>query len=246
MTDPKPMDPKRLADLLEHLSTYPPGARLMLDRDELAELLADRDYQAQRAERAEIEQSAAEHARDVARAALAQGQAAATARVGKLERERDEARDDRDRHSTRATRYEAVLAELPGECWPEYDGALTAVSALVDRARRTDAAEAEVARLRARVQVEAEDVEQAGVTEAQVEAWLAANGWAFMRESGGERLWELGDVGVWVVHDTGIDETERSFIAFVIGRIVNRVHGLHKCGLDILDEMAAIPLEPTP
>lgn len=64
----------------------------------------------------------------------------------------------------------------------------TAVEALRARAEN---AESEIARLRARVRVEAEDVERAGVTRVHVEAWLAANGWTTTAHTDGRLTFTL-------------------------------------------------------
>lgn len=89
-------------------------------------------------------------------------------------------------------------------------------TARVDRLlARTETLEAEVARLRARVRVEAEDVERAGVT------WLHAETWKLQRG----RTWARGR------HVT---------IEFVVN-IMAESEG--RPGLDILDEMAAMEVD---
>jgi hypothetical protein len=72
----------------------------------------------------------------------------------------------------------------------------------------------EVARLRARVRVEAEDVERAGVTWERARAWRDAHG-----------------VG------SSLLCSDRESIAWYIG---TQAVALQRCGLDILDEMAAM------
>jgi hypothetical protein len=228
-----PMPAKRLAEIRSRFTGGSRSEMWFTDTEQLAEdliaLLADRDYQERRAEQAE--------------------------------REREEARDDRDMFRARANRYAAVLAELPCDCWPEYEGASAAVARLVEQAEigrqwqgdsslemwfpltaeRMKEAEADVTRLRARVRVEAEDVERAGVTKAHVEAWLRANGWgaptrdkygwtSAESETGGE------PVDLWRTDGSTPLALTVCFIA----------DDIQRPGLDILDEMAAMPLEPAP
>jgi len=152
---------------------------------------------------------------------------------GDAERQRDQARVDM--FKTRSARYEAVIAELPADCWPEYEGA-PAAAELVNRARLADESLAEVARLRARVRVEVEDVERAGVTRAHVEAWLHAN-----------PRWESRPNGVWIwkpsnggAFTTLTDDKRPDELANAVQWFASREQ---RPGLDILDEMAAIPLE---
>jgi hypothetical protein len=99
--------------------------------------------------------------------------------------------------------------------------------------------QAGVTRLRARVRVEAEDVERAGVTRAHIEAWLRAN-----------RRWEAGQNGVWHWKPsnggafTTLSNGARS------DELADDVHWLaqreQRPGLDLLDEMAAMRVEPEP
>jgi hypothetical protein len=113
------------------------------------------------------------------------------------------------------------------------------VRPLLERADAEIAAlRAEVTRLRARVQVEAEDVERAGVTRAQVEAWLGANGWrkAERNYPDGTTHWVRGDGGYSVLACPD---------AHVMALTVQAAADVsERRGLDILDEMAAMPLEP--
>lgn len=94
----------------------------------------------------------------------------------------------------------------------------------------------EVARLRARVRVEAQDVERAGVTREHVEAWLLAN-----------RRWESGPNGLWIwkpsnggAFTTLTDDKRPDELAYAVQWFASREH---RPGLDILDEMAAMQLE---
>jgi hypothetical protein len=91
-------------------------------------------------------------------------------------------------------------------------------------------AEAEVARLRARVRVGAEDVERAGVTRKHVEAWLRAHGWTERKPD------------VW-------RRDEPASALFIIrgdhpGQVADATHAAAwhhgRPGLDVLDEMAAM------
>lgn len=103
---------------------------------------------------------------------------------------------------------------------------------------------AEATRLRARVRVEAEDVERAGVTHEHAEAWLTAQNWVCERGQDGSLVCERGDAAI-LIADT-IPWREHASIADGINALVRHystgIPELHKCGLDILDEMAAMPL----
>lgn len=116
---------------------------------------------------------------------------------------------------------------------------------LIDRdyhAHRADSAEAEVARLRARVRVEAGDVERSGVKWARVTAWLRVHGWSVSRgwglahnDGGKFQHWRLGKA--WVcVHE---NESASCVVACIdaLGRHYRRLQ------LDILDEMAAMEIQ---
>jgi hypothetical protein len=94
-----------------------------------------------------------------------------------------------------------------------------------------DQAMGEVVRLRARVRVEAEDVERAGLKLALVHAWERTNG---HRTSDVDRLADE--------HALARGRGHGLLAQFV--RNNARVSG--RPGLDILDEMAAMTLEPTP
>jgi hypothetical protein len=143
----------------------------------------------------------------------------------------------------RAARYEAVLAELPADCWPESEGAQAEAAKLVRRARLADIATVdEVARLRARVRVEAQDVDRLGVTRAHVEAWLRANEWApSPRETGGTGA--HGSSAMWraVPRDQrGVSLYERGMIPEAVNTIA---YHFNRTALDILDEMAEMQTE---
>lgn len=250
--DAKPMDPERLAHMRDLVASFPTiGAAGGFLVAEMLELLADRDCQ---------------------------------------ERERRAAESRADMFKARADRYEAVLAELPSDCWPEYEGAPRATAKLVDRARRADAAETkvklhddatmmlsrdfgldgdhtrrhavdaalvaavryrkaldEVTRLRARVRegaVEAEDVERSGLLDADVMRYLTARGWTL-----GHR-YRRGDVDFVIMCLDGEpiaalaeNEAASTFesIAYVIR---DHARKIGSSPWDILDEMAAMPLEP--
>lgn len=90
----------------------------------------------------------------------------------------------------------------------------------------------EVVRLRARVRVEAEDVERAGVTRAQVEAWLRMSP-RWESSTNGAWHWKPANGGVF----TTLSDGKRS------DELADDVHWLAKreqrSGLDILEEMAA-------
>lgn len=172
----KPMDPKRLADMRARLAMHGLVGNAKT-RNLCAELLADRDYHAQRADEAE--------------------------------RERDEARQLADDAT-------ALLA-------------------------------AEVRRLRARVRVEAEDVERAGVTRAHLEAWLRANQWAPTTESGWKGFSDGSTVSTqtwrpapYNARGVTIEEWDRA--EAVVNSIRTMAYHLARPGLDILDEMAAMEL----
>jgi hypothetical protein len=154
---------------------------------------------------------------------------------GNAERDRDQARVDRDMFKRRAARYEAVLAELPADCWPESEGAPAAAAALADRAKRVDTATAEIARLRARVRVEAADIDRSGVTRAHAEAWLRAN-----------PRWESRPNGLWIwkpsnggSFTTLTDDKRPDELAYAVQWFASREQ---RPGLDILNEMAEMQL----
>jgi hypothetical protein len=91
--------------------------------------------------------------------------------------------------------------------------------------------QAEVSRLRARVRVEAEDVERAGVTRTHIEAWLVANEWT--TESMAGWLTFVAPSGEHV--DVWMDDWRQPLAKAIIAL----VRPARRCGLDILDEMAA-------
>jgi hypothetical protein len=116
----------------------------------------------------------------------------------------------------------AELAVVLGEDDPHHP--LDVLAASVMHSLRE--ARAEVARLRTRVRVEAEDVERAGVTWAHVEPWLRANGWVKV------------ELGYWrssalMNYDFGPGET-------AVDTTNKMAAHYHRAALDILDEMAAI------
>jgi hypothetical protein len=91
---------------------------------------------------------------------------------------------------------------------------------------------AEVIRLRARVRVEAEDVVRARVKRAHVEAWLAANGWETLTHEDGWLSFVAPD-GPHV--DVHLRDWSSAQAVGALARLTRRA------GLDILDEMAAMP-----
>lgn len=142
--------------------------------------------------------------------------------------------DDMERRNAPASVCLAVLLATAGL---EHPARVEALRADLLSARE------EIARLRARVRVEAADVERAGVTRAHVEAWLRANGWqpssGIMAKTseGPFTNWQIGAGRDqrWV---SVFDSATR--IAQVIGSVAD-VHG--RVHLDILDEMAAIEVQ---
>jgi hypothetical protein len=139
-----------------------------------------------------------------------------------------------------STSSDDVLALLADHAWQERRGdsldrlridaeamvlALeTDIAILKRRAEQTererDEARAEVSRLRARVRVEAEDVERAGVTWADIDAWL---------------LRDYPDIDLCCVHLTWGDD--------IAGFIRNIYPRGGRSDWDILDEMAAMRTE---
>jgi hypothetical protein len=99
---------------------------------------------------------------------------------------------------------------------------------------RAEGLRAEVARLRARIRVEAEDVVRARVTRAHDEAWLAANGWETLTHEDGWLSFVAPD-GPHV--DVHLRDWSSAQAVGALARLTRRA------GLDILDEMAAVPLE---
>lgn len=152
--------------------------------------------------------------------------------------------------------FEADVLELPdalGELLDEREGLIADLrgkDAFIERSERfREAAEAEVTRLRSRVRVEVSDVERAGVTKAHVEAWLRANGWD---GDNGRRKGHTDD-GVfcnWLrkPHPNSSPDAVSIFERHIPGRITQTIatlarhHG--RAGLDILEEMARMEVEP--
>jgi hypothetical protein len=95
------------------------------------------------------------------------------------------------------------------------------------------AAQGEVARLRARVRVEAEDVERVGVTRAKVRAWLLVHDLLSEPHTVQGERW----AGYGYLHHS--DRTKD-----IANAIANRARQLGRPGLDILDEMAAMEVDP--
>jgi hypothetical protein len=210
MTDPKPMDP---ADLIR-LRGMATGCS---EYDGLVDaLFADRDYQERRAEQAERE-------RDEALNNVATAHANA----------RDE--DDADAllrgWLAGAGDREKTQQWLNGEnpWWHEAN----------EDARAVERLQAEVTRLRARVRVQAEDVERAGVMRDHVEAWLRANGWGTPTPDKYGWTSAESETGVELVDLWRTDGSTP--VAQTVCFIADDVQ---RPGLDILDEMAAQPLEP--
>jgi hypothetical protein len=117
------------------------------------------------------------------------------------------------------------------------DGKPTATLGL-DVEAENERLRAEVARLRARVRVEADDVERLGLTRAHVEAWLRMNP-RWESSTSGAWHWKPANGGVF----TTLSDGKRS------DELADDVHWLAKreqrSGLDILEEMATTtPREP--
>lgn len=243
MTDPKPMDPKRLAIL--HAEN-----ELLVD-----ELLADRDYQETalglalaRAELAENEWS--ELARGLVNLEAemlgmdteyeAMGKAGRVARaaaslmvtaVRLLPNVQNGIALD-VLVDARQLEVIAQWTDAPARTnWVAFAGDVLRSKAEAERER--DEARAEVTRLRSRVRIEAEDVERAGVTRTHVESWLLAN---LRWEPLGNRRWS------WKPANGGAftslsDGNHRGMLADDVHWIAQREQ---RPGLDILDEMAAM------
>jgi hypothetical protein len=97
---------------------------------------------------------------------------------------------------------------------------------------------AEIARLRARVRVEAEDVERAGVTWAHVTNWLSARDWAPTRGRG----LAYNDGGTfchWKSARGHVSVFENESPGCVAAAVCTLAGLYRRPGLDILDEMAA-------
>jgi hypothetical protein len=145
---------------------------------------------------------------------------------------------DRDYHARISATFEA-----------ERDDAMQHRGWLEQRRRedgeQLDALRAEVARLRARVRVEAEDVERAGAMWGRVVSWLLANGWeqqkgrGLAHHAGGSFVHWKRKVQRWVAADVVCvyEHEHGESIANTVNSLA-RHHG--RPGLDILDEMAAI------
>jgi hypothetical protein len=105
-----------------------------------------------------------------------------------------------------------------------------------------DAQAAEIRLLRARVRVEAADVERVGVAIAHVDAWLRANGWTPTTTFGYSAVarWTRPD------HKRAILATSATAEAIAVAVCSAADWARHRgCpGLDILDEMAAMEVSP--
>lgn len=164
------------------------------------ELLADRDYQERRAQQAEAEHDEAReaHVRHVERLALAE----------------DAAKRARDAARIEAASLRALAGRI-GEDLPEQ--ALAKILAL----------QSEVARLRARVRVEAADVERHGVVDAAVLRYVVARGWTLgTRYVGGSPRVDLvivshdgNPIAPIAEHDTVT--CSGASIAFIVGWLAN-------------------------
>jgi hypothetical protein len=106
-------------------------------------------------------------------------------------------------------------------------------------ARAVERLQAEVTRLRARVRVQAEDVERAGVMRDHVEAWLRANGWGTPTPDKYGWTSAESETGVELVDLWRTDGSTP--VAQTVCFIADDVQ---RPGLDILDEMAAMQVEP--
>jgi hypothetical protein len=144
-----------------------------------------------------------------------------------------------DHETARANAAGAARDEARAEVEEQREKAAARVERLTDEWRtETVRLQAEVTRLRARVRVEADDVERAGVTRAHVEAWLSANGWETLTHEDG---W-LSFVAPSGPH---VDVHLRD--GWSSAWVINSLAGLvRRPRLDMLDEMAAMPRESEP
>jgi hypothetical protein len=102
---------------------------------------------------------------------------------------------------------------------------------------------AEIARLRARVRVEAEDVVERGVRREHVVAWLQSNGWEPSADGGWNGA--TGPFTVWrpIQRDgRGVSVHERDSIDATVDAVQTLADRFNRPGLDILDEIAAMTL----
>lgn len=225
MSDPKPMDPERLAALRELAASFPVGAAGGFLVDGLIDLLADRDCQEQRADKAERE-------RDDARADLVR-------EVAESKRLADVLGGEEVGHDVLSPDQWMALLAGPGSAIDRliaFDRAYAShyrIAALIKTAEDEAAAmRTEVARLRARVRVEAEDVERLGLTRVHVEAWLAAStDWKRIDDGSHEpgSIWRRKDYPI-VCPGWGLLMAVHTIAGDRLGGAI-----------DILDEMAAMP-----
>lgn len=109
---------------------------------------------------------------------------------------------------------------------------------------RADAAEAEVARLRARVRVEAADVERAGVTPAKRDAWMRSHGAEWRHGAGnleGLTRWHLGGAYLGSTDADAVDSEKNSDTAALVRQVARTTE---RSPWEILDEMAAMEVSP--
>lgn len=175
--EPKSMDPERLAALKRSVERRDGDWREMLmEPEQVAELLADRDYCAQQ--------------------------------------------------------WADALNENSRRSHKHYEAMKTAAEALAKQ-------QEEIERLRARVRVEAEDVERAGITRAHVEAWLTANNWAPSKGHGS--VPQEGRFSNWATKPSRecVSVFEDHNPARIAHAICTLARHYKRPGLDILDEMAA-------
>lgn len=255
--EPKPINPERIAWLRD--SSTGSGEYDGF----VAELLADRDYHAQRAEHfSTVAAVMADMAKNLQQVAVAAGWpedmpveepgelVECVAELRELAELGRQWRDDsslakwfpltaeRLQQAENETRAQRATLEATDAQFCRTLDALSARNYGDDETLPSEARSIidEVARLRARVRVEAEDIERVGLTGAQTEAWLLANGWRRTGRlySDGTSHWAWGDGGTDVLACDDATVMEWTL------RTVVRVHA--RPGLDILDEMAAMPV----
>lgn len=250
--EPKPMDPERLAGIRELVNaTTRPGEHwrtvrrpgivdVVVMRDGLTgETLVENVADEWTAEALAFGPS------DIA--ALLAAYDAQAARADAAERDRSILRGALVSKANDILAVAVALGWDPEQPVEEPGELVAAIDDLVARAKRAGDAEAEATRLRARVRVTEQDADESSITPAQALAWALAHGWEKLSDV--IRHGELTEVVVGKEYA----DARIPLLADAIDYPSALARAIRDLGdasgtphLDILDEMAAMPVEPKP